>query len=174
MKHSSLALIRSELRGHAEKKTADKTCCNQNMPALPLSDDLYCWSTITFSSNCSMQLIRVFLSVNELILHRLVSYCYSSLLAFSVMEGGWKWAYLEPQKVKMSQSLKSKKKGPLFFYINSGRLETTLTLTLWRRANAQNVSFFTLYDSYFMFSTQFLTLNYLLYFPTDAAPHLDI
>ena len=40
MKHSSPALIRTELRGHAEKKKSNKTCSNQNMPALLLSDDL--------------------------------------------------------------------------------------------------------------------------------------
>ena len=45
MKHSSAALIQTELRGHAEKKKkekkkSNKTCCNGNMPALPLSDDL--------------------------------------------------------------------------------------------------------------------------------------
>ena len=33
--------------------------------------------------------------------------------------------------------------------------------SLWRRANARNVSFFTLYGSQFTFSTQSLTLNYL-------------
>ena len=33
---------------------------------------------------------------------------------------------------------------------------------LWWRANARNVSFFSLYASQFMFSTQLLTLNYLL------------
>ena len=32
-------VIQSEPRGHAEKKNLT-TCCNQNMPALPLSDDL--------------------------------------------------------------------------------------------------------------------------------------
>ena len=40
-----------------------------------------------------------------------------------------KWAYRELQKVKMSQALKWKK-GTLLFYINSGKLETTLTLRL--------------------------------------------
>ena len=37
-----------------------------------------------------------------------------------------------------------------------------------QRANAQNVSLFTLYTGQFMFSTQMFTLTYLLYFPTDA------
>ena len=32
-------VIQSEPRGHAGKKNLT-TCCNQNMPALPLSDDL--------------------------------------------------------------------------------------------------------------------------------------
>ena len=32
--------------------------------------------------------------------------------------------------------------------------------SLWRRANARNVSFFTLYSGQFTFSTQLLTLNY--------------
>ena len=35
--------------------------------------------------------------------------------------------------------------------------------SLWRRANARNVSFFTLYGGQFTFSTHLLTLNYLLY-----------
>ena len=42
--------------------------------------------------------------------------------------------------------------------------------SFWRRANARKVSFFTLYGGQFTFSTQLLTLNYLLYSPTDAAP----
>ena len=29
-----------EPRGPTKKKKTNKTCCNQNMPALPLSDDL--------------------------------------------------------------------------------------------------------------------------------------
>ena len=37
MKHSSPALIRTEPRSHAEKKKSNKTCCNQNLLALPLS-----------------------------------------------------------------------------------------------------------------------------------------
>ena len=40
-----------------------------------------------------------------------------------------KWAYLELQKVKVSEAIKSKK-GALFFYINAAKLETTLTPTL--------------------------------------------
>ena len=36
------------------------------------------------------------------------------------------------------------------------------TLSLWRRANARNVSYFTLYVGQFTFSTQLLTLNYLI------------
>lgn len=39
-----------------------------------------------------------------------------------------------------------------------------------RRADARNFSFFILYGGLFTFSTQFLTLNYLLYSPSDAAP----
>ena len=38
------------------------------------------------------------------------------------------------------------------------------------RANAQNVSTETLYGGKFTFSTHLLTLNYLLYSPTSAAP----
>ena len=34
--------------------------------------------------------------------------------------------------------------------------------SLWRRANARNVSFFTLYGGQFTFSTQLLTLNFLI------------
>ena len=40
MKDPSPALIRTEPRGHAKKKKSNTTCCNQNIPALPLSDDL--------------------------------------------------------------------------------------------------------------------------------------
>ena len=74
-----------------------------------------------------MQRIRVFLSANEPMLHRLVSHFYNSLFTFSAMESRVKWAYLELQKVKMSEALKSKKKNPLFSFINSGKLETTVT-----------------------------------------------
>ena len=42
--------------------------------------------------------------------------------------------------------------------------------SLWRKAYARNVSFFTLYGGQLTFSTQLLTLNYLLYSTTDAAP----
>ena len=42
--------------------------------------------------------------------------------------------------------------------------------SLWQRANARNVSLLTLYGGQFTFSTQLLTLNYLLYSPADAAP----
>ena len=37
-----------------------------------------------------------------------------------------------------------------------------------QRAYAQNISLFTLYSGQFTFSTQMFTLNYLLYFLTDA------
>ena len=42
--------------------------------------------------------------------------------------------------------------------------------SLWRSANARNVSLLTLYGGQFTFSTQLLTPNYLLYSPTAAAP----
>ena len=122
-------VIRSELWDHAKKKKSDKTCCNQNILALPLPDDLWWWSTITFSSNCSMQHIRIFLSANEPTLHRLVSQRCNSLLTFLVIQSPWKWAYLELPKVKCFKLL-NRKKGPLFFYINSGKLETKLAPTL--------------------------------------------
>ena len=77
-----------------KRKKSYKSCWNQNMPALPLSDDLCCWSTIMFSSNCSMQRIRVFLSANEPIIHRILWYCCNSLLTFSVMESRWKWVFV--------------------------------------------------------------------------------
>ena len=108
-------VIRSEPQGYAEKKNLI-TCCNQNIPALPLSDDLQCGSAITFFSNCSMQRIRVFLSANEPILGRLVSHCWDSLPTFLVTQSRQRWAYLELQKVKMSQTLKSKKKPALLLY----------------------------------------------------------
>ena len=112
----SPSLLRTEPRGHGEKKRLKKISCDQNMPALPLSDDRYCWSTTTFSFNCSMQRIRVFLSANEPILQRLVSQYYNSLPTFSVMESRWKWAHLELQKVKLSEALKSRKRRPLLLY----------------------------------------------------------
>ena len=40
MKHSSPAGIQTEPRGHAGEKKSNKTRCNQNMAALPFSDDL--------------------------------------------------------------------------------------------------------------------------------------
>ena len=40
MKYSSPALIQTEQRGHDKKKNLTKLVANQNMPALPLSDDL--------------------------------------------------------------------------------------------------------------------------------------
>ena len=85
---STPVLLWSELSHEVmlEKKKSIKIRCNQNMPALPLSDDLWCWSTITFSYNCFRQRIRVSLSVIELILHRLVSNCYDYLLTVTVMQ----------------------------------------------------------------------------------------
>ena len=45
------------------------------------------------------------------------------------MQSRWKGAYLELQKLKCVKFL-NRKKGPVFFYINFGKLETTLTPTL--------------------------------------------
>ena len=106
-------------RKNLTKLVTIKTC-------RPYFFQMTCRSTITFSYNCFMQRIKVFLSANEPMLHRLVSHCFNSLLTFSVMESRVKWAYLELQKVKMSEAHKSKK-NPLFSYINSGKLETTVT-----------------------------------------------
>ena len=128
MCHLDLTWFEASLEVMLKRKNLT-TCCNQNMPALPPPDDLLCWTTLTFSYNCFMQRIRVVHSANEPNLHRLVSQCYNSLLTFSVLLSRWKWAYLELQKVKMSQALKWKK-GALLFYINSGKFETTLTPTL--------------------------------------------
>ena len=50
-------------------------------------------------------------------------------------------------------------------------------LSLWRRANARNVSFFTLYGGQFTFSTQLLTSNDLLYSCTyfsDVIKMMDV
>ena len=124
---STPVLLWSELSHEIMLKR--KTCSNRNMPALPLSDDLKCWWTITFSSNCSLQRIRVFLSVNELILHKLVSHCYDYLRTFSVTLSRWNELILSCRKLKCLQLL-NRKKGALFFYINAAKLETTLTLTL--------------------------------------------
>ena len=96
--------------------------CNQKMPVLPLSDDLLCWTTRTFSYNYFMQRIRVLLSANEPILHRLVSHRYNSLLTFSMMLSRWKWAFLEPQKVKMSKALKPKKRVRCSFILIQANL----------------------------------------------------
>ena len=40
--------------------------------------------------------------------------------------------------------------------------------SLWQRAKARNVNFFTLYSGQFTFSSQLLTLNYLLYLMQEA------
>ena len=114
---SNAVLFWSELSHDVMKKRKDfkKICCNRNMPTLPLSDDLWCWSTTPFSSKCSMQRIRVFLSVNEPILHRLVSHCYNSSLTFSVMLSRRKWAHLELQKVK-SEKRRALLRDNLNFY----------------------------------------------------------
>ena len=65
-----------------------------------------------------MQRIRVFLSASKPILHRLVSQRSNFfLLTFLVMQSAWKWAYLELQKFKMSQALKSKKKDARFSFM---------------------------------------------------------
>ena len=40
MRYFFYDVIQSEPWGHVEKKEWNKTSCNQNMPALPLSDDL--------------------------------------------------------------------------------------------------------------------------------------
>ena len=73
-----------------------------------------------------MQRIRVFLSANEPMLHKL--HCNNFLLTFSVMESRVKLVCLELQKVKMSETLKSKKKTPLFSHINYGKLEATVII----------------------------------------------
>ena len=98
-----------------EKKTkSNKTCCNQNMPAFPLSDDLKCWSTITFSYNCFRQRIRVFLSVNEPILHRLVSNCYDYLLTFTMMHSRWNKLIVSCRKLNVSSSKMEKRLALLY------------------------------------------------------------
>ena len=58
-----------------------------------------------------------------------------------------------------------------------GLFSLFLQLSLWRRANARNVSFFTLYGDQFTFSTQLLTLNDLLYSCTyfsDVIKMMDV
>ena len=47
-----------------------------------------------------------------------------------------------------------------FHSTNSSCFNPQFLQSLWRRANARNVSFFTLYSGQFTFSTQLLTLNY--------------
>ena len=78
------------------------------------------WPVVLIDQKFFLQLLYVthqsFLSANEPMLHRLVSHCYNSSLTFSVMLSRWKWAYLELQKVKMSEALKSKKRRALFLY----------------------------------------------------------
>ena len=92
-----------------KRKDFKKICCNRNMPTLPLSDDLWCWSTTPFSSKCSMQRIRVFLSVNEPILHRLVSNCYNYLLTFTMMHSRWNKLLVSCRKLNVSSSKMEKR-----------------------------------------------------------------
>ena len=92
----SYDVIRSELRSHAEKEKSNKTCCNQNMPALPL----FRWSVelidIQSFLNCSVQRIRAFLSLNQRILLSLVSKKYNIFLhTYSAMHSSRKWAHFE-------------------------------------------------------------------------------
>ena len=98
----SYDVIRSELRSHAEKKKkkkkekSNKTCCNQNMPAL----SLFRWSVelidIQSFFNCSVQRIRAFLSLNQRILLSLVSKKYNIFLhTYSAMHSSHKWAHFE-------------------------------------------------------------------------------
>ena len=75
-----------------------------------------------------MQRSRVFLSVNEPILHRLVLNCYDYLLTFSVMQNRLNELILSGRKLRCLK-LQNKKKTRTS-YINSGNLETTLTPTL--------------------------------------------
>ena len=126
MKHSSPALIRTEPQGHAEKKIWQNLL--QSKPAGLTS---FRWPVVLIDHNFLVQLLYAthqgFTISQRTHLHRLVSHCYNSLLTFSVMKSRVKWACLELQKVKMSQAFKSKKKNPLFSYINSGELGTTVT-----------------------------------------------
>ena len=75
-----------------------------------------------------MQRIRVFLSANEPMLHSQ----YHSIIILYLPSKWWKAAknelILSCRKLKC-QKLSNRKKGPLFFYTNSGKLETTLTPT---------------------------------------------
>ena len=64
-----------------------------------------------------MQRLKVFLSANAPILHKLVSHCFNSLLTFLVMESRWRQAYFELQEVRMSEDLKSKKMPALDLYL---------------------------------------------------------
>ena len=50
--------------------------------------------------------------------------------------------------------------APLFVYKPTDKPQ--FLQSLWRRADAQNVNFFTLYGGQFTFSAQLLTLNYLI------------
>ena len=55
------------------------------------------------------------------------------------MQSRQRWAYLELQKVKMSQTLKSKKTPP--FCINSDKLETTLAPPPdWTKVNYTSIT----------------------------------
>ena len=112
---STSVLLWSELNYEIMLKIKIKeTLLQSNMPALPFSDDVYCWSIITFSSNCSMQRIRVFLSVNEPILHRLVSNCYDYLLTFKMMHSRWNELIVSCRKLNVSSSKMEKRLALLY------------------------------------------------------------
>ena len=61
-----------------------------------------------------MQRIRVFLSVNEPILHRLVSNCYDYLLTFTMMHSRWHKLLVSCRKLNVSSSKMEKRLALLY------------------------------------------------------------
>ena len=61
-----------------------------------------------------MQRIRVFLSVNEPILHRLVSNCYDYLLTFTMMHSRWNKLIVSCRKLNVSSSKMEKRLALLY------------------------------------------------------------
>ena len=83
MKHSSPALIRTEPRGHAEIKNKKQKNLTKIVAVKDAGITSFKWPVVMIDYNfflqynCLKKRIRIFLSVNEPMLHKLVSNCYN-------------------------------------------------------------------------------------------------